>query len=81
VADEGLVVWSEDYASEAIYELAVEGRGFLEAKVRGEPPARRPATLSAERLLFRKRPLSYDRWVETWSADAATRPPAYHITV
>lgn len=68
IADEGLVVWPDGYQTEVIYDLS-DGRPSLEASVRGDPPAQRPAVLEADRLLLSRRELGYASWVERWGPD------------
>jgi hypothetical protein len=73
VADEGLVVFREGEAWEAVYDLRARTPRIARI-VRGEGSGRAaPRTLDLRRLRFDHRPLSFARWVGTWEAPAGER--------
>jgi hypothetical protein len=70
ISDEGLVAWpGQGYRTEVVYPLKDgEGGPQIAPIVRGEPPARPPASLPKARLLFRLQPIAWPSWVRAWSA-------------
>jgi hypothetical protein len=67
VADEGLVVWPADYATELVYDLTA--RGALHAKVRGALPAASAPTLERTAIDFAEQPIAWTDWVEAWTKE------------
>jgi len=72
--DTALTVWlGERYQTEAIYNLAGEGR--LYAHIQGPKPHRPPPVLDASDLILSRSILTWERWAETWELERQGRLP------
>jgi hypothetical protein len=71
IADEGLVVWPEGFATERVYDL--QGRGTLTATVRGEPAAGEapPPPIERSAIVFHEQGIAWKDWVAAWSGEPA----------
>jgi hypothetical protein len=75
IAEDGLVVWpGGGYEAEVVYDLR-DGPVLHPRVVTGHPPAGLPV-LTADQLLFGRRAVAWDDWVEAWERDqAGVAPP------
>jgi hypothetical protein len=68
IAAAGLVVWpGTGFETETVYDLT-DGPAILPRTTDGPPAAPLPI-LDADRLLYRRIPVSWRRWVEAWERD------------
>jgi hypothetical protein len=75
VAAEGLVVWpGPGYETEVVYDLGEEGPVLHPRVVAGRPAADLPV-LEAGAVLFSRRPVAWQDWVEVWQRDQAGEGP------
>jgi hypothetical protein len=75
IDENGLVVWLDQrFGHKVVYDLDELDDKLQPHRTNGETESPLPA-LEAQRLVFARQPLSWNRWVETWqtAASAARR--------
>jgi hypothetical protein len=71
----GLIVWpGPGYETEMVYDLRAEGPVLRPRVVAGRPPADLPV-LEADDILFSRRAVAWQDWVEVWERDQAGEGP------
>ncbi|MCA9514599.1 MAG: hypothetical protein KC635_06645, partial [Myxococcales bacterium] len=75
VAKNGLVVWpGKGFTTEVVYPLRQRAL-LLQPRVTGPPPPVPYGALVAAELFFKKRPVPWTTWVDTWTATDPPAPP------
>jgi hypothetical protein len=81
IARAGLVVWpGRDYDRELVYDLAAPEATALRAVGPDGQSASDLPPLDPKRVLYRKQPITWAAWVETWNEDQAGGTPALLIS-
>lgn len=71
IEEDGLVVWVDQrFGHKVVYDLGDLDDQLQPHAVNGDPQAPRPP-LDAQRLIFARQPLSWNRWVDTWQSAAS----------
>jgi hypothetical protein len=74
LTEEGLVLWPPDgEGCEAVYPL--RDGPWIEPRTSACPPPAHLPVLEADRLIFRRTPVTWQRWVEYWQRDQAGKDP------